>query len=162
MTIKAKVELYWTDPRLSGFPEDAKIPEDIWRPELMGCDGFSLIGLEDYSAVPTFDMTPTVRQNGLLKLCGQMVLSGDGMNISEDFSRMRMFLFDGVRIDLSISPFGNRRRENSQHVKFGFSRPNKPDRVNEAGAVLASTPMYTSPIRRRPTVDVERDAIAER
>ena len=57
-----------------------------------------------------FDMKPTARQGGLLKIRGNLVLNGDGFNLAEDFERMRTFPFDGVR--MSVALFGNRRREN--------------------------------------------------
>ena len=72
LTIKAALEFYWTDTRLAGFPEKASIPADIWRPELMSCSGLTVVGIDDYAKTPTFDMKPNSRQDGLLKLVGNL------------------------------------------------------------------------------------------
>ena len=60
----------------------------------------TVVGLDDYGTIPNFDMKPTARQDGLLKMRGDLVLSGDGINLSEDLERMRAFPFDGVRVDV--------------------------------------------------------------
>ena len=132
LTVKAALEFYWTDTRLAGFPEKASIPADIWRPELTACSGLTVAGIEDYAKTPTFDMKPNSRQDGLLKLVGNLVLQKDGHNLSEDLERMRAFPFDGGRVDLSMAMFGNRRRENFQQVQLAWKRPNLPDRVADS------------------------------
>ena len=132
LTIKGALELYWTDARLSGFPEKASIPADIWRPEVTACSGLTVVGLDDYGTIPNFDMKPTARQDGLLKMRGDLVLNGDGINLSEDLERMRAFPFDGVRVDLSVALFGNRRRENVEQVQLAWKRPNLPDRAADS------------------------------
>ena len=131
LTMKGKLEIYWTDHRLAGFPQGAKIPQDIWRPEIACCNGFTVAGLEDGTHVPDFDMRPNARAEGLLKWVGDMVLTGDGVSLSDDFDRLRAFSFDGVRVDLSAMLFGNRQRENYEQVRFVFARPNLPNRIGD-------------------------------
>ena len=31
------LEMYWTDPRLAGYPLKRGLPEAIWRPEIIAC-----------------------------------------------------------------------------------------------------------------------------
>ena len=65
--LRGSLLLYWTDPRLVGFPTKAKgenPPEKIWRPGLITCAGFGLGPAENYEQVPRFYAGGLDKQGG--------------------------------------------------------------------------------------------------
>ena len=54
LKLSGLLEMYWTDPRLAGYPLKRGLPEAIWRPEIIACQGFKMDQAEKYAVLPKF------------------------------------------------------------------------------------------------------------
>ena len=128
--LRGFILLYWTDPRLVGFPTKAKgehPPETIWRPGFITCAGFGLGPAEQYEQVPRFYAGGLDKQgvsDGQLEFEVPMSFGAEGFDISGDIDRFRSFPFDSTRVDVSVLLFKRTRPEwADKQVALSLRRP---------------------------------------
>ena len=133
LLMKATLEVYWDDPRLSGYPQSKGMPQDIWRPQFLANMGLKMSEAEAYKQLPDF-YKKEPQSDGRLKMHIGMSLGEAGWDLNEDLQRMRAFPFDGARVDLSII-LGGQRRDTNEDVLISLQRANMPSRVEKCGPV---------------------------
>ena len=131
LKLSGLLEMYWTDPRLAGYPLKRGLPEAIWRPEIIACQGFKMDKAEKYAVLPKFyNKEGGEMSDGRLQFVVEFSFGEAGWNISDDLERMRLFPFDSTRVDVSIIFSGTRRKEMLDlEIKPVLTRPNPPNRV---------------------------------
>mmetsp|Transcript_18089 Transcript_18089/g.45357 ORF Transcript_18089/g.45357 Transcript_18089/m.45357 type:complete len:630 (-) Transcript_18089:150-2039(-) len=122
-TLRAKftVNWYWVDERLIGYPTDKDLPKNIWRPELMACQGVSCD--EKYETLPKFQAGPHQRSRGELTLVTVCTVD-PGVDLSKDLERLRVFPFDSLRLDWSIQPNNMKRFDGNDELQLRVDRVN--------------------------------------
>ena len=125
----AHLELYWHDPRLVGYPLKEGVPAETWYPDMNGCPGLKMGAAERNELRPSFcSSLGEPASDGRLQMIVPMDLGESGMNLGEiNLRRMEAFPFDGLRVDLSVTMAGKRRREVDTQVGYTstyFRRPN--------------------------------------
>ncbi|CAD7953743.1 unnamed protein product [Amoebophrya sp. A120] len=126
--MEAYLELHWFDYRVKDFPKGKKIPEEIWRPEIIASYGVNMEKAEKYQEVPRHYSND--RRDGKLRMDCKMFFSGEGVNLGAELDRMRAFPFDSVRIDVSVFLSASR-SELFTDLQMSFQRPNLPRKLQD-------------------------------
>ena len=130
--VDGKLEVYWRDERLIGYPLKEKLSPNMWRPQFITCPGFNLGTAETYELMPTFyGSNSSDFSNGNLQMICPFDFGQEGMNISDDLDRMRLFPFDSTRVDISAMFCGRRKDMLHTHIQPSFTRANTKNRVDE-------------------------------
>ena len=129
MVFRASLEIYWTDPRLVGRTLEEGVPPEIWRPRITACMGLKMPKAEAYEEVPVF-FKKERQSDGRLKMITPMSFGEGGWNLNDDLSRLRVFPFDGARVDLTVL-FSGARKDTGDDVQVSLQRANVPSRVEK-------------------------------
>ena len=133
LVMRATLEVYWDDARLIGFSTADGVPPEIWRPQFSACVGLKMPEAEAYKQIPEFYKKEDA-SDGRLKMHIPMHFGEEGWNLNDDLQRLRVFPFDGARVDLSVV-LGGRRRDTNEDVQISLRRANMPGRVEKCGPV---------------------------
>ena len=130
LTWEGVIELYWVDERLVNYPKEFGMPENIFRPRVMGALGFSIGDVEQGKLLPKFAGSDTGLSNGAIHMKFAFALGNGGVNLSDQLLRFKAFPFDSVRVDKNCN-FLNPCREGDSPPYFNlkFERPNVKNRL---------------------------------
>ncbi|CAD7965670.1 unnamed protein product [Amoebophrya sp. A120] len=119
---------YWCDERLIGYPPEKDLPKNVWRPEVMACAGVKVD--EKYETMPKFQSGPHQKFNGELELSLVATLE-PGYDMQKDIQRLRVFPFDSLRLDLSVSSHNLKRFDGVSEIQLRLDRKNPGGRKDK-------------------------------